>query len=92
MIISQIRSLIQQLTARFLVKFAPTSSQSKARYKRYFEAVVKASYKKGTQLDRRIAKLEDLIEQLEAEADRLSEMADKANLLNFRAQALLRSL
>lgn len=92
MIINFIRAQYSKLVAVLLVRFAPTSAQTKARYKSHLEAVAASSFKKGTQLDRRILKLEALIEQLEAEADRLSDLADGANLMNFRANALIRSI
>ena len=92
MLINSIRAQYSKLIAFLLVRFAPTSEQIEARNRRALERTIRQSYEAGTKLDRRVAALEDLIEKLDAEADRLSVLADEENLLTFRATLLLKTV
>ena len=92
MIINFIRAQYSKLVAFLLVRFAPTSEQLEARNRRALERTIRQSYEAGTKLDRRVVSIEDLIEKLDAEADRLSVLADAENMLNFRATLLLKTV
>jgi len=83
---------VDKIIARFFLLFAPSAEKIERQNKRDLEAIVKSSFEDGTKLDRRIVAIENLIEKLEDEADRLTLLADDAALLHFRATQLLKGV